>query len=89
MSPLAATSIVGAVGKVTGDENVSESCAQVLFYMTRRLCTPEAFRFALVDIVLHVREQVGIRTIEKRNASKRDFPVHGSKATEDNVVIHH
>jgi hypothetical protein len=45
MSPLAATSVFGAVGKVTGEkENVSESYAQVLFYMTRRLCTPEAFR---------------------------------------------
>jgi len=43
----------------------------------------------LVDVVLHVSEQVGIGTVKGIDASSSGFTIYSSEATEDDVVVHH
>jgi len=43
----------------------------------------------LVEVVLHLSEQVGIGTVVECDVSSGDFTVYSSEATGDDVVVHH
>ena len=48
-----------------------------------------AFRcITLIDIVLHIHQQVRIGMVEESDALSDDFTVHSGEVTEDNVVVH-
>ena len=61
---------------------------ELLAELLRKLVSLATLRVALIDVVLHVRDQVGIRTVHDGNAASSDLTVDGSKAAEDDVVEH-
>ena len=61
---------------------------ELLAELLRKLVSLATLRVALVDVVLHVRDQVGIRTVHDGNAASGNLTIDGSQAAEDDVVEH-
>ena len=61
---------------------------KLLAELLRELVGLSALRIALIDVVLHVRNQVGIRTVHDRNAARGDLTIDSGEATKDDVIEH-
>ena len=61
---------------------------QLLAELLRQAVCLAALRVALVNVVLHVCEEFGIRTVHDLDATRGDLTIDSGEATKDDVVEH-
>ena len=61
---------------------------QLLAELLGELVGLAAFSVALVDVVLHVREQVRVGAVQDGNATGGDLAIDSCEATKDDIVEH-